>query len=64
MLLTIGETWRLPERSDCSMGRKERKELKAGTLTISSAMNQSGAGWRKDQLTIRWLWADGHSGDR
>lgn len=43
MLLTIGEAGD-PEDDPTILWPKERKELKAGTLTISSAMNQEGAG--------------------
>ncbi len=46
MLLTIGEPGD-PERDPTILWPKERKELKVGTLTISSAMNQSGAGCEK-----------------
>jgi catalase len=42
MLLTIGEPGD-PENDPTILWPKERKELKAGTLTISSAMNQDGA---------------------
>src|SRR3981189_1553675 len=43
MLLTIGEPGDT-ENDPTVLWPKNRKELKAGTLTISSAMNQSGAG--------------------
>jgi len=43
MLLTIGEPGD-PERDPTILWPKERKEFKAGTLTIASAMNQHGAG--------------------
>jgi len=43
MLLTIGEPGD-PENDPTLLWPKERKELKVGTLTISSAVNQSGAG--------------------
>jgi catalase len=46
MLLTIGEPGD-PENDPTILWPKDRKELKAGTLTISSAMNQSGAGCEK-----------------
>jgi catalase len=46
MLLTIGEPGD-PERDPTILWPKERKDLKVGTLTISSAMNQSGAGCEK-----------------
>src|SRR5713226_9254908 len=42
MLLTIGEPGD-PEDDPTILWPKERKELKVGTLTISSAMNQEGA---------------------
>lgn len=43
MLLTIGEAGD-PEDDPTILWPKNRKELKVGTLTISSAMNQAGAG--------------------
>lgn len=43
MLLTIGEPGD-PEDDPTILWPKERKEIKVGTLTISSAMNQEGAG--------------------
>lgn len=43
MLLTIGEPGD-PENDPTIVWPKNRKELKVGTLTISSAMNQQGAG--------------------
>lgn len=43
MLLTIGEPGD-PEDDATILWPKERKEIKVGTLTISSAMNQEGAG--------------------
>jgi catalase len=42
MLLTIGEPGD-PENDPTILWPKDRKELKVGTLTISSAMNQKGA---------------------
>jgi catalase len=54
MLLTIGEPGD-PQNDPTILWPKERKELKVGTLTISSAMNQSGAGCEKinyDPLVI------------
>jgi catalase len=42
MLLTIGEPGD-PQNDPTILWPKERKELKVGTLTISSAMNQTGA---------------------
>jgi catalase len=46
MLLTIGEPGDT-ENDPTVLWPKDRKELKAGTLTISSAMNQIGAGCEK-----------------
>jgi catalase len=46
MLLTIGEPGD-PEDDPTILWPKERKEIKVGTLTISSAMNQEGAGCEK-----------------
>ena len=43
MLLTIGEPGD-PENDPTILWPKDRKELRVGTLTISSAMNQEGAG--------------------
>jgi catalase len=43
MLLTIGQPGD-PEDDPTILWPKDRKELKVGTLTITSAMNQSGAG--------------------
>jgi catalase len=43
MLLTIGEPGD-PENDPTILWPRNRKELKVGTLTISSAMNQEGAG--------------------
>ena len=43
MLLTIGEPGD-PENDPTILWPKDRKELKVGTLTIASAMNQEGAG--------------------
>jgi catalase len=46
MLLTIGEPGD-PQNDPTILWPKERKELKVGTLTISSAMNQTGAACEK-----------------
>jgi catalase len=46
MLLTIGQAGD-PEDDPTRAWPKERNELKAGTLTISSAMKQEGAGCEK-----------------
>jgi len=46
MLLTIGEPGDA-QNDPTILWPKQRKELKAGTLTISAAMNQSGAGCEK-----------------
>jgi catalase len=54
MLLTIGQPGD-PEDDPTILWPKDRKELKVGTLTITSAMNQSGAGCEKinyDPLVI------------
>lgn len=46
MLLTIGEPGD-PQNDPTILWPKDRKELKVGTLTITSAMNQSGAACEK-----------------
>jgi catalase len=46
MLPTIGEPGD-PENDPTILWPKERKELKVGTLTLSSAMNQTGAACEK-----------------
>jgi catalase len=46
MLLTIGQPGD-PENDPTILWPKDREELKVGTLTISSAMNQEGAGCEK-----------------
>ena len=51
MLLTIGEPGD-PEDDPTIAWPKDRKEMKAGTLTISSAMAQKGGGCERYLLRV------------